>query len=66
MGKATEKSNEQFRYLKNRIKMLHEVASSMDEENSGAAELKHLAGMVKDLEIKIERFRKDWEEDLSS
>ncbi|MFG6113976.1 SE1561 family protein [Halobacillus sp. MO56] len=60
MGKATEKSNEQFRYLKNRIKMLHEVASSMDEEVAGAAELDHLAGMIKDLEMKIERFRKDW------
>ncbi|GGD03933.1 hypothetical protein GCM10007216_38220 [Thalassobacillus devorans] len=61
MGKATDQPSEQMKYIKNRIKMLHEVADSMDEQEAGSAELEQLSRMLKDLQIKIERFQKDWQ-----
>ncbi|MFX3619263.1 MAG: SE1561 family protein [Sporolactobacillus sp.] len=65
MGRATKLKREQIIYLKNRLKLLAEVAASLDEQTADAEALTRLLQMMEGLEIKIRRFREDWENHLS-
>ncbi len=62
MGKATNDRSSQINYLQNRIQMLQQVIESMDGETAATSDLDHLLSMMEDLRLKIERYKKDWEE----
>ncbi|SEA72559.1 hypothetical protein SAMN05421743_107149 [Thalassobacillus cyri] len=61
MGKASKEPIEQFRYIKKRIHMLNQVVESMEEEEVDINDLQHLTEMITQLQIKLARFKKDWE-----
>ncbi|KGX87187.1 SE1561 family protein [Pontibacillus litoralis] len=63
MGKASENRASQLTYVHHRIHMLQEVVGSMDAETVGVEDMEQLLRMMHDLEQKIERFKKDWQED---
>ncbi|MFT8319067.1 MAG: SE1561 family protein [Sporolactobacillus sp.] len=65
MGRATNLKREQIIYLKNRLELLAEAAASLDEQTADAEALTRLLQMMEGLEIKIKRFREDWENHLS-
>ncbi|MFD2923497.1 SE1561 family protein [Halobacillus naozhouensis] len=62
MGKAAETQSEQFRYVKNRIQMLHQVVETMDPEQMEHEDYLRVLDMVEQLQLKMQRFKKDWEE----
>ncbi|MBN8236115.1 hypothetical protein JF544_12695 [Halobacillus kuroshimensis] len=61
MGKAVENTSDQFRYVKNRIDMLHQVVESMDPEELDREDFQRVHQMVEQLHIKMDRFKKDWD-----
>ncbi|MFG6147240.1 SE1561 family protein [Halobacillus sp. B23F22_1] len=61
MGKAADNREDQFRYVKNRINMLNQVVSTMDEENVDNEDYERVLEMVEKLQMKMARFKKDWE-----
>ncbi|MCD5323952.1 MULTISPECIES: SE1561 family protein [Pontibacillus] len=63
MGKSVEDKASQLQYLTNRFHMLSEVVESMDSAHTDPEDLDRLLQMMKDIEGKIERFKKDWEAD---
>ncbi len=65
MGKATNNRSLQLNYLQNRIQMLQQVIESMDADTSDTSDLDRLLNMMEDLRLKVERYRKDWEEGRS-
>ena len=65
MGKATNNRSSQITYLQNRIQMLQQVMESMDGDTADPSDLDRLLNMMEDLRLKIERYRKDWEEGRS-
>ncbi len=60
MGRATESKTEQLLYLKNRIRLISEMTSGLDD-GAGSADLENLNQQIKALTIKIQRFKQDWE-----
>jgi uncharacterized protein YfkK (UPF0435 family) len=60
MGKAVENPTQQFHYIKNRIKMLNQVVESMPDEVS-RDDFERLLDNVEQLQMKMERFKKDWD-----
>jgi len=65
LGKATNNRSSQITYLQNRIQMLQQVMESMDGDTADPSDLDRLLNMMEDLRLKIERYRKDWEEGRS-
>ncbi|QHE53952.1 SE1561 family protein [Pontibacillus sp. HMF3514] len=65
MGKATNDRSSQMNYLQNRIQMLQQVIESMDGEEAEPSDLDRLLSMIEDLRLKVERYKKDWEEGRS-
>lgn len=65
MGKATNDRSSQMNYLQNRIQMLQQVIESMDGETADPSDLDRLLSMIEDLRLKVERYKKDWEEGRS-
>ncbi|KGX88289.1 SE1561 family protein [Pontibacillus marinus] len=65
MGKATNDRSSQMIYLQNRIQMLQQVIESMDGETADPSDLDRLLSMIEDLRLKVERYKKDWEEGRS-
>lgn len=65
MGKATNNRSSQLNYLQNRMQMLQQVIETMDAETSDTSDLDRLLKMMDDLRLKVERYKKDWEEGRS-
>jgi hypothetical protein len=61
MGRAAGSKKEQLKYLKNRIRLLSQVAESLGED-ADAQDLANVLKMLKDLTIKVERFHEDWKD----
>lgn len=60
MGKAVEDRQSQFRYVKNRIQLLRNTVNAMDEDQVSVEDLDRLLALLNSLELKMNRFRKDW------
>ena len=63
MGKAAQQPSDQFHYIKNRIQMLNQVVSTMDAENVDMDDFNRVLEMIEQLQMKMERFKKDWEQE---
>ncbi|MYL49584.1 hypothetical protein GLV98_08800 [Halobacillus litoralis] len=63
MGKAAQHPSQQFHYIKNRIQMLNQVVSSMDAENVDIQDFNRVLDMIEQLQVKMARFKKDWEQE---
>ncbi|MCP3027481.1 SE1561 family protein [Halobacillus sp. A5] len=63
MGKAANNRADQFTYVKNRIRMLHQVVSSMDEQEVTDEDYERVLEMIEQLQLKMKRFKKDWKEE---
>lgn len=63
MGKAAQNPSDQFHYIKNRIQMLNQVVSTMDPESVEMDDFNRVLEMIQQLQLKMERFKKDWEQD---
>ncbi|QSS99934.1 hypothetical protein IMZ31_18040 [Pontibacillus sp. ALD_SL1] len=61
MGKSVQDKASQLQYLTNRFQILSQVVEAMDATDAEAEDLDRLLQMMKDLEGKVERFKKDWE-----
>ncbi|WP_431802920.1 SE1561 family protein [Halobacillus andaensis] len=61
MGKAANNRKDQFTYVKNRIRMLNQVVDSMDEQEISFEDYQRVLEMVEQLQLKMNRFKKDWE-----
>ncbi|WP_461201483.1 SE1561 family protein [Anoxybacillus sp. TBDG-1] len=61
MGNAVSDENLQLSYLKTRLNMFLEVLEAIDPETAELEDIDRLIQMIDDLEIKYERFKKDWE-----
>ncbi|MCA0971109.1 hypothetical protein LCM20_10945 [Halobacillus litoralis] len=62
MGKAAEQPSDQFHYIKNRIQMLNQVVSTMDPDVVDMEDFNRVLDMIQQLQMKMERFKKDWEQ----
>ncbi|KGX93805.1 hypothetical protein N781_00985 [Pontibacillus halophilus JSM 076056 = DSM 19796] len=62
MGKSVQDKASQLRYVQNRVQMLHEVVATYDAESVDVEDLERFLTMMSELEIKINRFKQDWEE----
>ncbi|GGH78072.1 prefoldin subunit 5 [Pullulanibacillus pueri] len=60
MGKSVETKEEQIQYIKNRVKLLQNVVSTLDE-SAESSDLQNILEMLNKLGIKVSRFAKDWE-----
>ncbi|WLR53345.1 SE1561 family protein [Bacillus tianshenii] len=60
MGKAVNDRKSQIEYVKNRINLLKNVVDTMDAEHADVEDMDRLLKMMNDLQIKLNRFRKDW------
>ncbi|MFC7319445.1 SE1561 family protein [Halobacillus campisalis] len=63
MGKAADNKVDQFRYVKNRIQMLNEVVSSMDPDHMDMGDYNRVLEMIEQLQLKMTRFKQDWQKD---
>ena len=63
MGKAAQQPSDQFHYIKNRIQMLNQVVSTMDAEDVDMDDFNRVLEMIEQLQMKMERFKKDWEQE---
>ncbi|MBA2175175.1 hypothetical protein H0266_09745 [Halobacillus locisalis] len=63
MGKAAQQPSDQFHYIKNRIQMLNQVVSTMDPEDVDMDDFNRVLDMIEQLQMKMVRFKKDWEEE---
>lgn len=61
MGKAAQQPSDQFTYIKNRIHMLNQVVSTMEAENVDIDDFNRVLDMIQQLQMKMERFKKDWD-----
>ncbi|ELK23053.1 MULTISPECIES: SE1561 family protein [Anoxybacillus] len=61
MGNAVSDQNLQLSYLKTRLNMFLEVLEAIDPETTELEDIDRLIQMIDDLEMKYERFKKDWE-----
>ncbi|MBB5355619.1 hypothetical protein HNR43_001594 [Anoxybacillus mongoliensis] len=61
MGNAVSDQNLQLSYLKTRLNMFLEVLEAIDPETAELEDIDRLIQMIDDLEMKYERFKKDWE-----
>ncbi|MGG4000498.1 MULTISPECIES: SE1561 family protein [Anoxybacillus] len=61
MGNAVSDQNLQLSYLKTRLNMFLEVLETLDPETAELEDIDRLIQMIDDLEMKYERFKKDWE-----
>ncbi|EMT45469.1 MULTISPECIES: SE1561 family protein [Anoxybacillus] len=61
MGNAVSDQNLQLTYLKTRLNMFLEVLEAIDPETTELEDIDRLIQMIDDLEMKYERFKKDWE-----
>ncbi|MGI8316527.1 SE1561 family protein [Halobacillus mangrovi] len=61
MGKAAKHPSDQFHYIKNRVKMLNQVVSTMDADEVDIDDFNRVLDMIQQLQIKMERFKKDWD-----
>ncbi|WP_043965626.1 SE1561 family protein [Anoxybacillus thermarum] len=61
MGNAVSVQNLQLSYLKTRLNMFLEVLEAIDPETTELEDIDRLIQMIDDLEMKYERFKKDWE-----
>ncbi|MCQ2010849.1 MAG: SE1561 family protein [Sporolactobacillus sp.] len=64
MGRATNSKADQVIYLKNRFKLLAQVACALNEETAAHEDLENILAMMDNLEVKIRRFRDDWADGL--
>ncbi|RWZ58893.1 hypothetical protein EQV77_08020 [Halobacillus fulvus] len=62
MGKAAQHPSDQFHYIKNRIQMLNQVVSSMNPDDVDMDDFNRVLDMIQQLQMKMERFKKDWEQ----
>ncbi|MEK4125681.1 SE1561 family protein [Anoxybacillus sp. FSL W8-0382] len=60
MGNAVSDQNLQLSYLKTRLNMFLEVLEAIDPETTELEDIDRLIQMIDDLEMKYERFKKDW------
>ncbi|MGM0845521.1 MAG: SE1561 family protein [Bacillota bacterium] len=58
MGKAASSRDDQVLYLKQRLNMFLEVLDSIDPENTELEDIDRLIGMIDDLEMKVDQFKK--------
>lgn len=65
VGKATNDRGSQVSYIQNRIHMLQQVVETLDAESANVDDLSRVLTMLQDLEGKVERYKKDWEEGRS-
>ncbi|MTH53549.1 hypothetical protein GKZ89_09055 [Bacillus mangrovi] len=63
MGNASKDKDSQINYLKNRLNMFMEVIDSMDPESTDVEDVDRLISMLDDLEVKFDRFKKDWDKE---
>lgn len=61
LGNAVSDQNLQLSYLKTRLNMFLEVLEAIDPETAELEDIDRLIQMIDDLEMKYERFKKDWE-----
>lgn len=61
LGNAVSDQNLQLTYLKTRLNMFLEVLEALDPETAELEDIDRLIQMIDDLEMKYERFKKDWE-----
>jgi len=61
LGNAVSDQNLQLTYLKTRLNMFLEVLEAIDPETTELEDIDRLIQMIDDLEMKYERFKKDWE-----
>ncbi|MFC0525059.1 SE1561 family protein [Pontibacillus salicampi] len=65
MGKAADNRHSQIQYVQNRVNMLQHVVQSMDAHSVEVEDLDQLLHLMNELEGKIERFKKDWQDGRS-
>lgn len=65
MGKAAQHPSQQFHYIKNRIQMLNQVVSTMDDDDVDIDDFNRVLDMIEQLQMKMNRFKKDWEQENS-
>jgi len=61
MGKSVETKVEQIRYLQNRVKLFSNLVEALDE-SATPADLDNVITMMDGFKIKLDRFKKDWEQ----
>ncbi|GMB09280.1 SE1561 family protein [Thermolongibacillus altinsuensis] len=61
MGNAVYDQGLQLEYLKNRLNMFLEVIDALDPETTDLEDIDRLIRVLDDLQMKYERFKKDWE-----
>jgi hypothetical protein len=58
LGKAASNRDDQVLYLKQRLNMFLEVLDSIDPEHTDLEDIDRLIGMIDDLEMKVDQFKK--------
>ncbi|MDG5473324.1 SE1561 family protein [Jeotgalibacillus sp. ET6] len=58
MGNAIHDNDSQILYLKQRLNMFLEVLESVDPESTDLEDIDRMIGMVDDLELKVQQFKK--------
>ncbi|TFD99626.1 SE1561 family protein [Jeotgalibacillus salarius] len=59
MGNAIHDNDSQVLYLKQRLSMFLEVLESVDAESTDLEDIDRMIGMLDDLELKVQQFKKD-------
>ncbi|AKO91130.1 MULTISPECIES: SE1561 family protein [Priestia] len=60
MGNAIHDKEAQLQYLRTRLDMFMHVLDSLEAENADIEDIDRLIGMMDDLQLKCEQFKKDW------
>ncbi|KAB2492510.1 SE1561 family protein [Priestia endophytica] len=60
MGNAIHDKEAQLQYLRTRLDMFMHVLDSLEAENADIKDIDRLIGMMDDLQLKCEQFKKDW------
>ncbi|KIL47153.1 SE1561 family protein [Jeotgalibacillus campisalis] len=58
MGNAIHDNDSQILYLKQRLNMFLEVLESVDPESTDLEDIDRMIGMMDDLELKVQQFKK--------
>lgn len=62
LGRATHLKAEQIHYIQSRVTLLSQMAQSLNEDATGT-DLQNVKQQLENLAVKVERFKKDWDQD---
>ncbi|SDH42676.1 hypothetical protein SAMN05192534_105124 [Alteribacillus persepolensis] len=61
MGSPVHTKKQQIDYLKKRMSLIQEMLEQMDVNDSSLSDLQRLENMLKQINIKINQFKHDWD-----